>query len=61
MLNMIDDKKSNGVFKQIGISNIKKRLSHVFEDNANLEIKSWPGVGTAVYIKLPFSEDNDEL
>ncbi len=59
--NMIDDKKSNGVFKQIGISNIKKRLSHVFEDNANLEIKSWPGVGTAVYIKLPFSEDNDEL
>lgn len=51
---LILDRKSDGIFRSIGISNIEKRLGYIFNGKANIRIKSQLGVGTAVYITLPF-------
>lgn len=56
---LISEKKTDGIFRHIGISNIEKRLSYIFNEKATIKIKSQLGVGTEVYITLPFEGEKN--
>jgi len=48
----IDDSTGSPV-RSIGLSNIKERLKYFYQDNGGMEIKSTPGSGTSVKLKIP--------
>ena len=47
----------------IGLKNVHDRLKTLYGEGYGLTISSWPGVGTAVCLKLPkhFKEENDRV
>ena len=47
----------------IGLKNVHDRLKTLYGEGYGLSISSWPGVGTAVCLKLPkhFKEENDRV
>lgn len=46
-------------FKEIGISNVHKRLKYEFGMHYGLSINSIPGTGTTVTILLPFTRSEE--
>lgn len=46
-----------GMFKEIGIDNIRRRLEYAFEGRASLEVISHKGEGTCCIITLPSAEE----
>lgn len=54
-------KKGDGVFRNIGLDNIRQRLAYAYGDRVSFEIHSWPGAGTQCLITLRKEEDGDEL
>ena len=49
-------KQGDGVFRNIGLDNIRQRLEYTYHDDASLEIKSRTGVGTVCMIKIKKGE-----
>lgn len=52
-----DKEKHSGMFKSIGVENITKRLEYTFNGKAAVSIRSIPGVGTYVTIRIPYSTE----
>ncbi len=42
----------------IGISNVNGRIKLIFGEDYGIDIESTPGIGTKLFIKLPFIEEN---
>ena len=54
------EKKGDGVFRHIGIDNIRQRLNYTFPSGMDFEINSRPGQGTQCIIRIEKSEKREE-
>ena len=44
--------KGDGVFKNIGLDNIRQRLEYTYAQSVSFDIRSTPGLGTSCIIRL---------
>lgn len=60
---LCDDTAIQGHMHTIGVSNVKKRIEHIYGEEYGLEIASRPGEGTRVTLRIPYEEYNgkDEI
>lgn len=47
-------------FRHVGIWNVHRRLQYSFGEGYGLSIRSTPGVGTTVIVRLPYKESEEE-
>ncbi|MCR5109091.1 MAG: sensor histidine kinase [Lachnospiraceae bacterium] len=53
-----EDKSEEETAHRIGIANVRKRISEIYKDRADMVISSTPGQGTKVMFTIPFEEDS---
>lgn len=55
-----DSESGKGLFKQVGLSNVHKRLQLVFGDAYGLSVESTEGEFTAVTVRIPYKASDGE-
>lgn len=48
-------------FRHVGVWNVHRRLQYSFGDAYGLSIRSTPGEGTTVIVRLPYEEEEEEM